>query len=234
MRNRHWITAGIGLLLLSSCQPNRPKPATIQPSPQAFAEPIVPSQPKALPTLKVPGMIPTSETKTTLMPVAVSSTRDPFAATTIPTTLKATLQPATLQPAAPQSATSPNRNQPVAPIPQPSIAYRPIPPPAPLSAQPLPALPIGGTPNTAPPAPPVSRTNLADAIALTGVIQTGSQLSAIVQDTDGNSRYVQVGESLANGQVTVKRINLNSAGNPSIVLVQNGVELTKLVGQAES
>lgn len=229
MRNRHWITAGIGLLLLSSCQPNRPKPATLQPSPQAFAEPIVPPQPKALPTLKVPGMIPTSETNTPLMPVAVSSTRDPFAATTIPTTLKATLQPA-----APQATTPLNRNQPVAPIPQPSIADRPIPQPAPLSVQPLPALPIGGTPNTAPPAPPVSRTNLADAIALTGVIQTGSQLSAIVQDTDGNSRYVQVGESLANGQVTVKRINLNSAGNPSIVLVQNGVELTKLVGQAES
>ncbi|MER3434502.1 MAG: hypothetical protein C4288_14020 [Leptolyngbya sp. ERB_1_1] len=209
MRNRHWIIAVTGIALLSiSCQSNRTPQAKIQPSPQVFAQPIVPAKPSTLPTIKVPGMIPTSDSKAPLMPVAVSSTRDPFAATIIPTDLKVAIQPATPKPIA---AKSPTNTPPV--IPPLTIRYSPI--------APLPALS---------PALRIPRTNLANTIALTGVIQTGSQLSAIVQDADGSSRYVQAGEALANGQVIIKKINLNSAENPSIVLLENGIELIKMVG----
>ncbi|MBW4524204.1 MAG: hypothetical protein KME18_03280 [Phormidium tanganyikae FI6-MK23] len=227
MRKRHWINAGIAVLL-ASCQSNRTA-QKVQPSPQAFAQPIVPAQSATLPAIKVPGMIPTSDSKVSLMPVAVSSTRDPFAATTIPTDLKATIQPAAQKPNAERGASIAAKSSivtpPVVSLPQPVIRYAPIPQPEPLLAPALPIMP--------PPMPPVSRTNFADAIALTGVIQTGSQLSAIVQDSDGSSRYVRVGESLASGQVTVKKINLNRAGDPSIVLLQNGVELIKTVGRSE-
>ncbi|MBE9012358.1 hypothetical protein IQ250_19350, partial [Pseudanabaenaceae cyanobacterium LEGE 13415] len=154
-----------------------------------------------------------------LMPVAVSSTRDPFAAPTIPTNLQATVVPQKTI-----AAKSSVGSQPVVTLPQP-VQYTPI--PQTISVRPLPAIPVAP-----PPMPPVSRTNLADSIALTGVIQTGNQISAIVLDTDGTSRYVQVGEKLANGEVTVKKINVNG-GNPSIVLVQNGVELIKAVGKTE-
>lgn len=218
MRKRHWLTVGTALLL-ASCQSNRAA-QKVQPAPQAFAQPVLPSKPTLQPAMTVPGIIPTSD-KVPLMPVAVSSTRDPFAATTIPTDLKATIQPAASKTIAVKSSIS---APPVISLPQPVIA--PIPQPAPPTAPTLPTL--------SPPLPPVSRTNLADTIALTGVIQTGNKLSAIVQDSDGSSRYIQVGESLANGQVTVKKINLNAAGDPSIVLSQNGVELIKTVGRSES
>ncbi|MGG6268395.1 hypothetical protein ACQ4M3_19640 [Leptolyngbya sp. AN03gr2] len=217
MNNRHWMIAGTALFLVS-CQSNRPPQAKVQPSPQAFAQPIVPAKPQTLATIKVPGMIPTTDNKTPLMPVAVSSTRDPFAAPTIPTTLQATVVPPK-----PIAAKASIGSKPVVPLPQP-VQYTPI--PQTVSVRPLPAIPVAP-----PPMPPVSRTNLADSIALTGVIQTGTQLSAIIEDTDGSSRYVQVGEKLANGEVTVKRINVNG-GNPSIVLLQNGVELIKMVGKS--
>lgn len=224
MRKHSLIIAGSGIaLLFASCQSNRAKQAKVQPSPQVSAQTIVPPQPVTLPTLKVPGMLQTSDSKVPLMPVAVASNRDPFAATTIPTDLKAAIQPASTKRIATKSSIA---SQPVVSLPQPIIRFTPT-QPAPVSVLPTP-------PMMSPPIPPVSPTHLVDRIALTGVIQTGSNLSAIVQDSDGSSRYVQVGETLANGEVTVKRIHLNSAGDPSIVLQQNGVELIKTVGKTES
>jgi len=220
MRNRHWITAVTGIALLSTgCQFNRASQAKTQPSPQDVTEPnalrgasIV--QPSTLPTIKVPGMIPTSDSNASLMPVAVSSTRDPFAATTIPADLKVTIQPTIPKPI----AVKPLIDKPPV-ISPPTIRYSPI--------APLPVFPMRS------PVPPIPHPPLASAIILTGVIQTGSQLSAIVQDADGSSRYVQAGETLANGQVVIKKINLNSAGNPSIVLLENRIELIKRVGKSE-
>lgn len=222
MKNRHWMIAGTALLLMS-CQPSRTPQANV-PSPQAFAKPVVPQKLETATPIKVPGMIPTTDNKAPLMPVAVDSTRDPFAAPTISTELQATVIPqkTNAQRGATFAAKSSIGAQPVTPLPQP-VRYVPM--PQTVSVRPLPAIPL------APPMPPVSQTNLADAIALTGVIQTGNQISAIIEDADGTSRYVQVGETLANGAVTVKRIN--AGGNPSIVLVQNGVELIKTVGRSE-
>lgn len=219
MKTRHWTIAGTALFLMS-CQSNRPPQATVQPSPQAFAKPVVPQKLETVTPIKVPGMIPTTDNKTPLMPVAVDSTRDPFAAPTLPAQLQATVVPQKTI-----AAKSSVGSQPIVRLPQP-VQYNPL--PQTVSIRPLPAIPIAP-----PPMPPVSRTNLAESIALTGVIQTGNQVSAIIEDTDGTSRYVQVGEKLANGEVTVKRINLNTGGEPSIVLVQNGVEFVRTVGRSE-
>lgn len=222
MSKRHWIiSAGTGIaLLLTSYATTRTNTQSVPPAPQAFAQPVVAAKPLTLPSVKITGMIPTTDSKTRLMPVAVASNRDPFAATAMPTNLRATIQPSS----APTIATKTVGTQPVNLLPQPTVNLNPTP---------MPPVSVSALPPLQPTQPLTSRTNLAEAIAVTGVMQTGTKLSAIVQDTDGTSRYVQAGESLAGGQVTVKRINLNSAGLPSIVLQQNGVEFTKTVGSTE-
>lgn len=218
MKPRYWMIAGTALLLVS-CRSNRTRQAIVQPSPQAFVQPVVTAKPPTA-TIKVPGMIPTTDSKTLLKPVAVSSTRDPFAAPT--TDLQATVIPrnAIAQRRATITAKSSVGSTPV------TLSHPPYNPmPQTVSVHPLPTIPV--TP------PPPTRTPVADGIAFTGVIQAGNQISAIVEDTDGTVRSVQAGEKLANGEVTVKRINLD-ADDPAIVLVQNGVEFIKTVGKSEA
>lgn len=95
-------------------------------------------------------------------------------------------------------------------------------PPGTTASQPTPA------PTPAPPPPP--RTVEAKGVEVTGVVQVGSQVFAIVKAPgEPTSRYVQAGQSLANGQVFIKRIDVSSA-EPVVVLVQNGVEVKRLVG----
>lgn len=72
--------------------------------------------------------------------------------------------------------------------------------------------------------------NLAQAIAVSGVVQAGSQTSVIVQvPNETTSRYAVVGDYLANGKVLVKRIEMQGA-EPVVVLEQDGAEFIKPVG----
>jgi type II secretory pathway component PulC len=231
MSTRHWMmSAATGAaLLLTSCATNRTKTQSTLPAPQAFPQPVVPAQPLTLPPVKIAGMIPTTNGNVPLMPVAVGSNRDPFAAPQMPSALRAAIKPASANTIAVKS--SPVSTPPAVALPQPQ--------PIRLTSTPMPPLSAGRLPTVQPalpvmPPPPASRPNLANAIVLSGVVQTGSNLSAIVQDTDGTSRYVQVGERLAGGEVTVKRINLNPVGTPSIVFLENGKEWIKSVGSSES
>jgi hypothetical protein len=83
----------------------------------------------------------------------------------------------------------------------------------------------GGIPK-APPAAP--STDLAKAVEVTGVVQLGSMIQAIVKaPNEPSSRNVQAGERLSNGQVLIKRIDVGAGGNPIVVLEQNGVEVIK-------
>lgn len=78
-------------------------------------------------------------------------------------------------------------------------------------------------------------TDLAKAVEVTGVVQTGQTLVAIVHDPqEPTSRNVQAGERLSNGQVLVKRISVGIAGSPVIVLEQNGVEVIKTLGSSSA
>lgn len=94
----------------------------------------------------------------------------------------------------------------------------PLPPPVPDSSETV--LP-----------PPLQEPDLASNVAVTGVIQIGSETQAIVQvPNEGTSRYVRVGQRLSNGQVLVKRIEMNEGSDPVVILEQYGTEVARAVG----
>ncbi|MCL2923988.1 MAG: hypothetical protein MGF17_04990 [Trichodesmium sp. MAG_R04] len=111
----------------------------------------------------------------------------------------------------------------------PELPIQPTPPtqwsgpgfPPPPPPQPLPP----------PPPPPPPDTTIANGIEVSGVVQVGSQKQIIVKvPTELTSRYVKIGENLANGKVLVKRVNLNKGALPIVVFEQSGVEIAKEVG----
>ena len=89
---------------------------------------------------------------------------------------------------------------------------------------PIPALVPRVTPM--PPQP-----DLARAVKVTGVVQVGETLYAIVNaPNEPSSRYVQAGQRLSNGKVLVRRIDASGA-EPQVVLEQFGVEVVRAVGE---
>lgn len=80
--------------------------------------------------------------------------------------------------------------------------------------------------------PPLPDPTLAKAVEVTGVVQVGSSVQAIVKAPDEpTSRYVTVGQRLSNGQVLVKRIEVNGS-EPIVILEQSGVEVARAVGES--
>ena len=76
--------------------------------------------------------------------------------------------------------------------------------------------------------PPAGRLNLpitppisaAQAIEVSGVVQTGNTISIIIKSPDERtSRYVSVGDRLANGRVLVKRVEMGA--EPVVILEQD-------------
>lgn len=45
------------------------------------------------------------------------------------------------------------------------------------------------------------------------------------------ARYLQAGDSLSGGRVVVQAIEMNGKGEPQVILQQNGVKVTKRVGE---
>lgn len=85
-------------------------------------------------------------------------------------------------------------------------------------------------PTVAPPPPPPQPT-LARAVAVLGVVQIGSVPYAIVSaPNEPTSRYVREGQRLSNGQVVVRRIEMNGTA-PSVVFEQYGVKVITAVGE---
>jgi hypothetical protein len=118
--------------------------------------------------------------------------------------------------------------------PQPQVAAAPkpasvklptIPPPPVLKPTPLP-------PPMPPVAPPQPQPDLARGTTVLGVVEVGNQFQAIVQvPNEATSRYVSEGQRLADGQVTVKRIEMYPGSEPVVVLEQFGQEISRAVGQ---
>jgi hypothetical protein len=89
----------------------------------------------------------------------------------------------------------------------------------------------GNIPNIIPALPPLPDPTLAKAVEVTGVVVIAGVPQAIVKaPNESTSRYVQAGQRLSNGQVLVKRIEVNSGSDPVVVLEQNGVEVGRAVG----
>lgn len=79
--------------------------------------------------------------------------------------------------------------------------------------------------------PPRPQPTLARAVEVTGVVQVGDTVYAIVNaPNESTSRYVQEGQRLSGGQVLVRRIETNRA-EPVVVLEQAGVEVVRAVGE---
>ncbi len=178
--------------------------------------------------------VPLKTTSTTPITEVVPDLPLPPRALTSPFTAFPTPPVALRPPAAPARPGSPTppRRRPTTP--QPPAARGPLPPTATRPTPPLPSAPAGTRPGDTAIVPPRPSTTLADAIVVTGVVQVDGKIFAIVQEANRPSAYVRAGQRLANGLVLVKRIEISPGGEPLVVLEQNGVEVTKVVGEGAS
>jgi hypothetical protein len=117
-------------------------------------------------------------------------------------------------------------------LPRPPIARRPAAPT--ITAQPMnPGNPGGGGGNPGlKPLPVIPEPSLAKAVEVTGVVTIAGETQAIVKaPNEPTSRHVAVGQRLANGQVLVKRIEVNAGTDPIVIFEQNGIEVARAVGE---
>ncbi|NDJ16677.1 hypothetical protein [Myxacorys almedinensis] len=80
--------------------------------------------------------------------------------------------------------------------------------------------------------PPLPQPTLAEAVEVSGIIVVRGMPQAIVKaPNESTSRYVGAGQRLSNGQILVKRIEMNGGSDPIVVLEQNGIEVSRGVGE---
>jgi hypothetical protein len=79
--------------------------------------------------------------------------------------------------------------------------------------------------------PPPPSTELAQGLEVTGVVTVGNETQIIVKAPDeSTSRYIKVGQRVANGKVLIKRVELRPGSEPIVIVEQNGIEVAKSVG----
>ena len=72
---------------------------------------------------------------------------------------------------------------------------------------------------------------LAEDTIVSGLFEANGRTRIIVRSPEeSNSRYVEVGQYLANGQVLVKRIDKDRFPSPMVILEQSGIEVSKTIG----
>lgn len=127
------------------------------------------------------------------------------------------------------------RNQPTS-----TVARRNTLPPVTQTRKPTLPLPPPGM-GTLPPIatgpfalPKLPEPTLAKGIEVTGVVEVGGVPSAIVKVPNEPARSVREGERLSNGQVLVKRIEVNRGPSPVVILEQFGQEVAREVGDKPS
>ena len=198
---------------------------------EEFAEPLVPAAPQ-LAAIARADLIQSTDPDERVQQVTSSRT-DPFATVAVPPPPQVTPPPpapdtpTAVGPGAPGAA--PQQPAPGAPAPgtTPPTATAPGTPAPPATP---PRAPGEAAPPLAP-LPDLPTATLAQEVTVTGVINIGGENFAIVQSPDeGTSRYVRVGQRLANG-VLVKRIDTRGS-DPVVVLEENGIEVSRPVGAA--
>ena len=76
-----------------------------------------------------------------------------------------------------------------------------------------------------------SPTELAENVLITGLVELGDRIKLIIQAPgEATSRYVDIGQTIANGKVLIKRIE-TSFPTPTVILEQDGIEIAKTVGE---
>ncbi len=162
------------------------------------------------------------------------------AATTTATTSGAKPKPGST------TTTPPDPSSNLSPAQIPGLPKLPSPPqpptPPPLAVATVPALPqlppseppqawLDPNPPQVEEPPPPPSTAIAEAIAVTGVLQAGNKTRVILKaPSEPTSRYVTVGQTIANGEVLVKRVKFSPDTDPIVIFEQNGVEIAIEVG----
>lgn len=231
--------------------PRRASPHTV-PN-QAFPDLVAPTTDPNRP-LPVPLIPPTTVVER--LPEINPGRTDPFSA--FPTTPQVT---ASIAPTPDVATNSPQRsvpnpsvsaivsapprpisNSPVSPPravpPSAPITVAPAPivvPPTPLPAVPVPAEPPQSLQPQYPPATirPDAVAESDQGIQISGVVQIGSTVSAIVQVAGESTRYVNEGDTLANGRIRVHKIEMNGQ-EPRVILEQDGTQIVRTVGSSAS
>jgi hypothetical protein len=73
------------------------------------------------------------------------------------------------------------------------------------------------------------------ALEISGVIETSGQTQVIIKlPTESFSRYIEIGERIANGKVFIKRIEGQQGLSPTIILEEGGVEVPRKIGDRSS
>lgn len=123
--------------------------------------------------------------------------------------------------------------KPQAPVTPPQIPNKPAQRPSNLPGLPKPPAAGAGTgaERFIPELPPLPQPKLAQAVEITGVIDVKGEPHAILKaPNEPFSRYVKAGQYLSNGQVLVKRIEMQGAPEPIVVFEQLGMEISRAVG----
>ena len=182
---------------------NTVKPISVQAkaAPEAESEEFADLEPETEPTEEVAGLIPATNPDVRVRS-SVRGRKDPFSVVTLNPRIE--IEETETDNASANRNNNPNRNQNST-----SQAARP---------QPIPA-------------PPPVRPTLAQNVVITGLYQADGVTKLIVQaPEESNSRYVEVGEYLSNGQVLVKSID-TSQSPPVVILEQAGIEVAKAIGE---
>lgn len=225
--------AGAIALAITGCGSEEPTTTAVSPSPlpspavtqkstatQNFTKPLVAQKPST-PSAAIPGLIQSTNgnerARQVQASIAARRGGDPFEA--LPTEIPRLPTPT------PTNVPSVRRLPPASP--RPTSALRPgtllTPPKTPARTTPRP--PAIAT------LPPLPSADLANGVEVTGVVRVGNTVQAIVRaPNEPTSRYVGIGQRLSNGQVLVKRIDLNAGADPIVILEQNGVEVPRVVG----
>lgn len=190
-----------------------PSPAANSSTPaQPFAKPTVPAKDAPKANNKIVGLLQSTNPDERARQVqrGITAGKDPFSSVPPLVSFKVPIEP--------REGGSP------APQPQPNSSDRPVLPEPRITPKPEQKSPIKSL-------PPLPDPALAKAVQVTGVIVVGGVPQAIIQaPNEATSRYVQVGQRISNGQVLVKRIEMNSGSDPIVILEQNGVEVARAVG----
>lgn len=91
--------------------------------------------------------------------------------------------------------------------------------------------PLATAPRPIPELPKLPEPTQARGVEVTGVAQVGGVPMAIVKVPNEPARYVREGQRIANGQVLVKRIEMNRGPEPVVILEQYGIEVARGVGE---
>lgn len=83
--------------------------------------------------------------------------------------------------------------------------------------------------------PPAPKPEQATAMEVSGVIEVAGTTQVIVKlASESFSRYIEVGERVANGKVLVKRVEGQNTLSPTVVLEEVGIEVPRKIGDRVS